>query len=99
MNKTKEMLEIIDGFKNLTSKIKDDNDSIKKSIKNKDLIISACRNQYQKLHAEHEELKKKYKELEVELERNKQIPNVEKRRKRKKINMNKVNKKKNNTRL
>ena len=97
MNKTKEMLEIIEDFKNLTSKIKDDNDSIKKSIKKKDLLILACQKEYQKLDAEHEELKKKYKELEVELERNKQIPNVEKRRKRKKINMNKVNKKKKNT--
>ena len=59
MNKTKEMLEIIEGFQNLTSKIKDDNDSIKKSLKNKDLTILACKNEYKKLHAEHEELKKK----------------------------------------
>ena len=29
MNKNKEMLEIVEGFRNLTSKIKDDNDSIK----------------------------------------------------------------------
>ena len=29
MNKTKELLEVIEGFQNLTSKIKDDNDSIK----------------------------------------------------------------------
>ena len=35
MNKTKEMLEIIEGFQNLTSKIKEDNDSIKNSLKTK----------------------------------------------------------------
>ena len=52
MNKTKEMLEIIERFQNLTSKIKDDNESIKKSLKNKDLTILACKNEYKKLHAE-----------------------------------------------
>ena len=58
-NKTKEMLEIIDGFQNLTSKIKDDHDSIKKTLKNKETIIAACKSEYQKLHKEYEELKKK----------------------------------------
>ena len=46
MNKTKEMLEIIEGFQNLTSKIKDDHDSIKKSLKNRDLTIAAYKNEY-----------------------------------------------------
>ena len=58
-NKTKEMLEIIEGFQNLTSKIKDDHDSIKKTLKNKEMTIAACKTEYQKLHKEHEELKKK----------------------------------------
>ena len=62
-NKTKEMLEIIDGFQNLTSKIKDDHDSIKKTLKNKEMTIAACKTEYQKLHKEYEELKKKYVEL------------------------------------
>ena len=52
-NKTKEMLEIIDGFQNLTSKIKDDHDSIKKTLKNKETIIAACKSEYQKLHKEY----------------------------------------------
>ena len=94
MNKTKEMLEIIEGFQNLTSKIKDDNESIKKSLKNKDLTILACKNEYKKLHAEYEELKQKYVKLEAELEQSKKTANVERIRKRKKTNVNKVNKKK-----
>ena len=93
MNKTKEMLEIIEGFQNLTSKIKDDHDSIKKSLKNRDLTIAACKNEYKKLYTEHEELKKIYKELEAEFEQSKNR-NVEKTRKRKNIASNKVNKKK-----
>ena len=93
MNKTKEMLEIIEGFQNLTSKIKDDHDSIKKSLKNRDLTIAACKNEYKKLYTEHEELKKKYKELETEFEQHK-MKNVEKTRKRKNIASNRVNKKK-----
>ena len=35
MNKTKELLEVIEGFRNLSSKIKDDNDSKKKLLENK----------------------------------------------------------------
>ena len=57
MNKNKEILEIIEGFKNLTSKIKEDNDAIKNALKNKDLTINACKKEYRKLYAEHEELK------------------------------------------
>ena len=60
MNKNEQILEIIEGFKNLTSKIKEDNDAIKNALKNKDLTINACKKEYRKLYAEHEELKKKY---------------------------------------
>ena len=70
MNKTKELLEVIEGFQNLTSKIKDDNDSIKNLLKNKDLTIAACKKEYKKLYAEHEELKKKYVELESKIKQN-----------------------------
>ena len=59
MNEKQQVLEIIHGFKNLTSKIKKDNDIIKLSIKNKDITIAACKKEYKKLYAEHEELKKK----------------------------------------
>ena len=48
-----EILEIIDGFKNLTYKIKKDNDEIKQYVKNKDEIIASCKSEYQKLYAEY----------------------------------------------
>ena len=46
MNEKQQIFEIIDGFKNLTSKIKKDNDDIKVSIKNKDVTIAACKKEY-----------------------------------------------------
>ena len=64
MNEKQQIFEIIDGFKNLTSKIKKDNDDIKVSMKNKDITIAACKKEYKKLYGEHEELKQKYAELE-----------------------------------
>ena len=86
MNKKEEILEIIDGFKNLTSKIKEDNDAIKNALKNKDLIINACKKEYRKLYAEHEELKKKkYAELETRIKQN-EVEKVKIERKRKNNN-------------
>ena len=35
MNKNEQILEVIDGFKNLTSRIKEDNDNIKNSLQKK----------------------------------------------------------------
>ena len=72
MNEKQQIFEIIDGFKNLTSKIKKDNDEIKDSMKNKDITIAACKKEYRKLYAEHEELKQKYAELEKYLHQMKQ---------------------------
>ena len=63
-NEKKEVLEIIDGFKNLTYKIKKDNDEIKQSVKNKDAIIISCKTEYQKLYSEYKELQERYNELE-----------------------------------
>ena len=62
-NEKQEILEIIDGFKNLTHKIKEDNDNIKQRIKNKDEIIASCKTEYQKLYAEYEKLESEYNEL------------------------------------
>ena len=59
-----QVLDIINGFKNLTSKIKNENDKIKETVKNKDVTISACKKQYQNLYQEHENLKKQYSILE-----------------------------------
>ena len=63
MNEKQQILEIINGFKSLTSKIKKDNDEIKGSLKNKELTIAACKKENKKLFEEHEELKRKYVEL------------------------------------
>ena len=62
-NEKQEILEIIDGFKNLTYKIKKDNDDIKHRIKNKDDIIASCKTEYQKLYAEYEKLQSEHDEL------------------------------------
>ena len=64
-NHQQEVLEIIDGFKNLTYKIKKDNDEIRDSIKNKDETIACCKTEYQKLYAEYKDLQKRYNELET----------------------------------
>ena len=64
-NHQQEVLEIIDGFKNLTYKIKKDNDEIRDSIKNKDETIACCKTEYQKLYAEYKDLQKRYNELEA----------------------------------
>ena len=97
MNKTKELLEVIEGFQNLTAKIKDDNDSIKNLLKNKDLTIAACKKEYRKLYTEHEELKRKYAELESKIEQKSKIEqneNEKMKRKRRNNNNNNNNKKK-----
>ena len=57
-NEKEQVLDIINGFKNLTSKIKIENDKIKEAVKNKDVTKSACKKEYQKLYQEHENLKK-----------------------------------------
>lgn len=67
MNKNDQLFEIIDGFKNLTSKIKEDNDNIKASLKKKELTIDACKKEYRKLFDEHQELKRKFSELESKI--------------------------------
>ena len=45
-NHGQEILEIIDGFKNLTYKIKKDNDEIRGVNKNKDETIACCKKEY-----------------------------------------------------
>ena len=90
MNEKQQIFEIIDGFKNLTSRIKKDNDEIKDSMKNKDLTIAACKKEYKKLYAEHEELKRKYVELEKYFHQEK----YEKRQNRKREQEKQHNKKK-----
>ena len=58
MNEKEQILEIINGFKNLTSRIKKDNDEMKDSMKNKEVTISACKKEYEELKQKYLELKK-----------------------------------------
>ena len=53
-NEKEQALDIINCFKNLMLKIKNENDKIKETVKNKDITISACKKEYQKLYQEHE---------------------------------------------
>ena len=46
MNEKQQIFEVINGFKNLASKIKKDNDEIKVLIKNKDATIAAWKKEY-----------------------------------------------------
>lgn len=82
MNEKKQFIEVIDGFKNLTTRIKKDNDEIKEIIKNKDITIAACKREYKKLYAEHEELKRKYDEIEKYFHQEKQQKQNNNNRKR-----------------
>ena len=70
MNKNDQIFEIIEGFKNLTSKIKDDNEKIKYNLKNKDITIEKCKKEYRRLYSEYEELKKKCEELKKKIYEN-----------------------------
>ena len=93
MNKTKELLEVIEGFQNLTAKIKDDNDSIKTILKNKDLTINECKIAYRKLYTEHEQLKNEYSKLKSKMEENENEKSKDNKRKRKKNANNRKKKK------
>ena len=90
MNKDKEIVEVIDGLHNLAAIMKDENDSMKKILENKNLTIVECKKEYRRLHAEHEQLKKKYAELESKIEKNEKI----KRKRKNNINNNNNKKKK-----
>ena len=50
----KQVLEIINGFKNLSSKIRDENVKIKETLTKNETTISACRKEYQKLYQQYE---------------------------------------------
>ena len=93
MNEKQQIFEIIDGFKNLTSKIKKDNDEIKDSLKNKELTITACKKEYRKLFEEHEELKHRYIKLEKYCQEKRNIPNENRQNRKRKKQLQKKNKK------
>ena len=56
--KTIEIVEKLDAdFRVLTTKIQKDNLNNTKNLKETNLVLEACKNEYQKLYVEHESLK------------------------------------------
>ena len=56
--KTVENVEKLDAdFRVLTTKIQKDNLNNTKNLKETNLVLEACKNEYQKLYVEHESLK------------------------------------------
>ena len=49
MNEKQQIFEVINGFKNLASKIKKGNNEINVLIKNKDTTIAACKKRISKI--------------------------------------------------
>ena len=59
----KQVLEIINGFKNLSSKIRDENVKIKETLTKNETTISACKKEYQKLYQQHVKVQQENEEL------------------------------------
>ena len=59
----KQVLEIINGFKNLSSKIRDENVQIKETLTKNETTISACKKEYQKLYQRYEIIQQENEEL------------------------------------
>ena len=59
----KQVLEIINGFKNLSSKIRDENVKIKETLTKNETTISGCKKEYQKLYQQHEKNQQENEEL------------------------------------
>ena len=62
-NKKKQVLEIINGFKNLSSKIRGENVKIKETLTKNETAISACRKEYQKLYQQYKKIQQENEEL------------------------------------
>ena len=75
INSIEEIKGIIADFKKLATKIQQDNGQVEKALKDREatlkdgeVALDACKNDYQKLYYEHEALKKKYIKLEQKLQ-------------------------------
>ena len=62
-NEKKQVLEIIKGFKNLSSKIRDENFKIKETLTKNETMISACKKEYQKFYQQYEKIQHENEEL------------------------------------
>ena len=58
INGNEEIRGIIVDFKKLATKIQQDNGQVKKTLKDREVALDACKKEYQKLYHEHETLKK-----------------------------------------
>ena len=61
------ILKIKSKTKNLASKIQTDNSNVKQHLKDKSLMLEACRKEYQKIYFEHENFKKNINSLKNSL--------------------------------
>ena len=59
----KQVLEIKNGFKNLSSKIRDENVKIKETLTKNETTISACKKEYQKLYQQYEKIQQENENL------------------------------------
>ena len=50
--------KLIAEFKILTAKVQKDNQAKSKNLKDTNLVLEACKKEYQRLHAEHKSFKK-----------------------------------------
>ena len=69
INGNDEIRGIIADFKKLATKIQQDNGQVKKTPKDREVALDACKKEYQNLYYEHEALKKKDIELKQKLQR------------------------------
>ena len=56
--------KLVSDFRALTLKVQKDNKNKTKSFKKTNLVLEACKKEYQKVYLEHEDLKKKKKNKE-----------------------------------
>ena len=68
INGKDEIRGIIANFKKLATKIQQGNGQVKKTLKDREVALDACKKEHQKLYYEHEALKKKYIELKQKLQ-------------------------------
>ena len=59
----KQILEIIIGFKSLSSKIRDENVKIKETLTKNETAISACRKEYKKSYQQYKKIQRENEQL------------------------------------
>ena len=65
MNQIEEFKSLMNGFRNLNTKVQDNNKTLKEKIK--DMIIKACQKEYQKIYFQYEVVQEKLKVAEQKI--------------------------------